>query len=60
MDIESSFTQSVTGGFVPRARWETRIKYNKEIAKEEDFLKKKFLTIKRDIKDAMYDFGEKL
>lgn len=60
MDTGSSFTASVNGGFISKDRWETRVKYNKEIVKEQNSLQKKFLGIQRDIKDAMYDFGEKL
>lgn len=60
MDIESSFTQNVSGGFVSKDRWETRVSYNKKIQIERNVLQKKFLGIQRDIKDEMYSFGEKL
>lgn len=60
MDSESSFTSSVSGGFVSKDRWETRLSYNNQIKVEQNILNKKYLEIKRDIKDAIYDFGEKL
>lgn len=60
MDNESSFTMNSSTGFVGKARFESRVGFNAQIKKQEDKVLKRYLEIQRDLKDAMYEFGESL
>lgn len=60
MSVSSSFTQSVSGSFVTKERWEAKVIYNKKIKQEKDELVKKFLGVKRDIEDSIHEFGENI
>lgn len=56
----SSFSKSVSGGFVSKARWERKVSHNKKIEQEKDALNKKYLELQRDLEDSMSEFGENL